>query len=56
MGRRAGFKGNNFTTIDAYYAAAKKGINSTDLYQIPEDDNWLYYQKHNNGSMVYAKA
>lgn len=42
MGRRAGLNGDNFTISDAYHAAGLKGINRTDLYQIPEDDNWTY--------------
>ena len=42
MGKRAGLHGTNYTISDAYMAAGKQGINRTDLYQIPEQDEWLY--------------
>lgn len=42
VGKRAGLSGNHYTVSEAYHQAGLKGITPTELYQIPEQDDWKY--------------
>jgi hypothetical protein len=43
-------------TIDLYAAMDSQGLDFVTMTSIPEQDSWLYYQKNNNGSMVYGHS